>query len=105
MTKANLNNDVDAGWMNYSLEELGLEEIVATGEPSDRQIADGSTPLTQITLRRVDRIASQIEGVEIHEDKELALAEAPADIPLWVKCFYPGWSIIESCSIPEGDEF
>lgn len=63
------------------------------------------TPLTKIALRRIDRIASEIEGVEVHEEKELSLAEAPTDITLWVKCFYPEWSIVESCSIPEGDEF
>jgi hypothetical protein len=63
------------------------------------------TPLTKLTLRRVDRIASEIEGVEVHEEKELSLAEAPDDLALWVECFYPGWSVVESCSIPEGDEF
>jgi hypothetical protein len=63
------------------------------------------TPLTKFTLRRVDRIASEIEGLEVHEEKELSLAEAPNDLTLWVECFYPGWSIVESCPIPEGDEF
>jgi hypothetical protein len=96
---------VDTGWMDYSLEDLGLEEIISTGEPSNRLVASETTPLTKITLRRVDRIASEIEGVQVHEEKELALAEAPDDIVLWVECFYPGWSIVESCSIPEGDEF
>jgi hypothetical protein len=63
------------------------------------------TPLTKITLRRVDRIASEIEGVQVHEEKELSLAEAPDNIALWVECFYPGWEIVNTCSIPEGDEF
>lgn len=63
------------------------------------------TPLTKITLRRVDRIASEIEGTQVHEEKELSLVEAPSDIPLWVECFYPDWEIIDTCSIPEGDEF